>query len=311
MGRRWIILLGLVSLICGAFPSATPAEDFISVATSESGVVATGFKLHGSHGYAISALAYSDETGNRGEIDFIVRGHHASVSYRAPAIVTANTIQADLGGIARVDVALRPSGRQKKVHPKCFGEAVTYEPGTYEGVVEFNGEEGYTRASKRRVAQLPALLLFVGSGSCGSGYGEATGYGEPGARLRGISYAHGRTLSFQVNKNGPQAKTVFTASLKELRDGVLIDREVAGSAPPSAFRFDPDLRTASLSPHAPFSGSASLSRNKNSFSPIWTGGLRLAFPGRSAMSLTNSGVYVSLVHARFTRGNSSSAEIGT
>jgi hypothetical protein len=311
MGRRWVIFLGLVGLICSAFPPSTLAEDFIKVATSESGVVATGFKLHGSHGYSISALAYSDETGDRGEIDFIVRGHHASVSYRASAIVTADTIQADLGGVARVDLALRPSGRQKKVHPKCFDETVTYEPGTYEGVVEFNGEEGYTRASKRRVAQLPALLLFVGSGSCGSGYGEATGYGEPGARLRGVSFAHGRSLSFQVNKNSPRAKTVFTASLKERHDGTQIDREVAGSAPSSAFRFDHYLQTATLSPHAPFSGSASLSRSKNSFSPIWTGDLKLAFPGRSDISLTSSGVYVSLVHARFTRSNSSSAEIGT
>jgi hypothetical protein len=311
MGRRGIICLGLVSLICGAFPPATPAENFVSVATSESGVVATGFKLHGSHGYSISAVAYSDGTGDKGEIDFIAHRHDASVSYRAPAIVTAKTIQADLGGVARVDVVLRPSGRQKRVHLKCFGDAVTYEPGTYEGVIEFNGEEGYTRARKRHVTQLPALLLFAGSGSCGSGYGETTGYSEPGARLRGASFAHGRSLSFQVNKNSPQAKTVFTASLKERRDGILIDREVAGSAPSSAFRFDPYLRTATLSPHAPFSGSASLGRSKNSFSPIWIGDLKLAFPGRSAISLTSSGVYVSLVHARFTRSSSPSVEIGT
>lgn len=310
MRRRWIILLGLVSLICGAFPPATPAEDLISVATSESGVVATGFKLHGSHGYAISVVAYSDETSDRGLIDFSVRGHGASVSYRAPAIVTASTIRADLG-VARVDVILRPSGRQKTVHPKCFGDAVTYEPGTYEGVVEFNGERGYTQARMSRVAQLPALLLLVGGGSCGSGYGEVTGNGEPGARLRGVSFTHGRSLSFQVNRNSPQAPTVFTASLKERRDGVLVNREVAGAAPSGAFRFDPDLRSATLRPHAPFSGSASLSRSKNSFSPIWTGDLKLAFPGRSTISLAGSGVHVSLVHARFTRSSSPSVEIGT
>jgi hypothetical protein len=311
MGRRWIICLGLMSLACVALPAAAAAEGFITVATSESGVVATGFKLHGSNGYSISAVAYSDGTSDMGEIDFIASRHDASVSYRAPAIVTKDTIRADLGGVAKVDVVLHPSGRQKTVHPKCFGDAVTYELGTYEGVIEFNGEEGYTRARERRVAQLPALLLFAGSGSCGSGYGEVTGSGEPGARLRGVSFAHGRSLSFQVNKNSPRAQTVFTASLRERRDGILIDRELAGFAPPSAFRFDPHLRTATLSSSAPFSGSASLSRSRNSLAPIWTGDLKLAFPGRSGMSLAGPAVHVSLVHARFTRSNSASVEIGT
>lgn len=311
MRRRGAICLGLLSLICGAYLPATPAAGSISVATSESGIVATGFKLHGSDGYLISAVAYSDGTSDRGEIYFIARGHNGSVSYGGPAIVTASTIRADLGGVARVDVILRPSGRQKSVHPKCLGDTVTYEPGTYEGVIEFNGEEGYTEARKRRVAQLPALLLFAGGGSCGSGYGEVTGYGEPGARLRGASFAHGRSLSFQVNKNSPGAKTVFTASLKERRGGILVNREVAGAAPSSAFRFDPDLRIATLRPSAPFSGSASLSRSKNSISPIWTGDLKLTFPGRSAISLVSPGVHVSLVHARFTRSNTASVDIGT
>jgi hypothetical protein len=310
MRPRWTICLGLVSLVCGSFPVADAVARPVVVDTSESGAVATGFKLQGSHGYAISAVAYSEGSGGRGEIDFTARRHGAFASYRAPAIVTADAIRADVGGVARVDVVRRASGRQETVHPKCIGDGVTYEPGTYEGVIEFNGEEGYTQARKQHVAQLPALLLFGGSGPCGSGYGEVAGPGEPGARLRGVSFAHGRSLSFQVNKNGPLAKTVFTASLRERRGGILIDRELAGVAQPSAFRFDPQLRTATLAPPTPFSGSASLSRNRNSLSPIWTGDLTLAFPGRSAISLAGPGVHVGLVHARFKRSNSANIEIG-
>jgi hypothetical protein len=307
MGQRRLICLGLVSLVCGAFPATVAATSFTTVATSESDWVATGFRLRGSHGYSISATAYSEGSGHRGTIEFNASRHGASASYTAPATVTADAIRADLGPIGRVDVVRSPSGLEKTVHPRCLGPA-TYEPATYEGVVEFNGEQGYTRARENRVAELPGGLAFVARGPCGSGSGESSGPSEPGGRLRGISFAHGRNLSFQVNKNGPRTRTVFTASLKERRDGIRIVRELAGAAPPSAFRFDPHLRTATLSPRAPFLGSASLRRSRNSFSPIWTGDLRLDFPGRS-VSLAGPGVHVSLVHARFTRSRGPNAEI--
>lgn len=129
-------------------------------------------------------------------------------------------------------------------------------------------------------------------------------------RLRGVSFAGGRDLSFQVNKNGPRKPTVFKASLKERRNGIPIYRALSGTAPARAFRFGRLLRTATLSPPAPFSGSASLTRDKNSISPIWTGDLTLDFPGRSGVALAGSAVHVSLVHARVTRSRGSSVEIG-
>jgi hypothetical protein len=308
MARR-ILCLGLVGLVCAPFPASVAAADITTVATFDPDAAEAGFRLHGSHGYSISVFAYSEGSGDRGEIEFFVGRHDAGAVYRASAIVTADTVRADLGSLGTVDVVRRPSGREKTVHPKCSGGAQTYEPATYEGVIEFNGEGGYTRARKRRVAQLPLFLIF--SPVCGGGgYGEVSGPGEPGARLRGISFMHGRTLSFQVNKNSPRSRTVFMASLKERRDGIWIHRELTGTAPPSAFHFDSHLRTAVLSPGAPFSGSASLSRSRNSSSPIWVGDLRLDFPGR-AVSLSGPGVHVSLAHARFTRSPDANVEIGS
>lgn len=311
MRRHLTICVWLIGLIGGAFPgAAVGGADFTADATFSPDAVEAGFKLQGSNGYAISAVAYSGGSGEKGTIEFTASRHGESASYRAPASVTADAIQADLGGIAKVNVIRRPSGREKTVHPKCLGGAQNYEPGTYEGVIEFNGEEGYTQAKENRVAQLPAWLVFSSHGPCGRGYGEVSGPGEPGARLRGISFVGGRRLSFQVNKNGPRTRTVFTASLKERLGGVRIDRTLGGEAPPSAFRFGQHLRTATLSPPAPFSGSASLGRSKNSFSPIWTGDLTLDFPGRASVSLAGGDVHVSLVHARFTQSNGPDAEIG-
>jgi hypothetical protein len=289
-------------------PSRSLAPAITMAATLEPDVTEGGFRMKGSHGYWIAVAVFSVD-GRRGRIYITARRRDANVSYVAPAKVTADAIHADLGRIGRVDVTRHALGGEKTVHPKCLGGAQTYEPATYEGVIEFNGEEGFTRVRASRVAVLPAWIVFT-AGACGGGYAEAIGSDEPGARLRGVSFAHGRNLSFQVNKNSPTARVVFKASLKERRNGVRIEREVEGVAPGGAFRFGRRLRTASLSPSAPFSGSASLGRSLNSFWPIWTGDLALDFPGRAAVPMAGHDVHVSLVHARFKRSSGSTAGIG-
>ncbi|HEY3492466.1 MAG TPA: hypothetical protein VGK43_05915, partial [Solirubrobacterales bacterium] len=116
--------------------------------------------------------------------------------------------------------------------------------------------------------------------------------------LKGVSHAHGRALSFQVNKNHPRSRALFDAEVSERRDGIRIFRFASGWLPASAFRYDRNLQTATVSPPAPFSGSASLSRARNSVSPLWSGDLAIEFPGRK-VSLAGPGMNVNLVHACF------------
>jgi hypothetical protein len=309
MRQRWIVCLGLTSLALSGILGSVARSEKAAAETQEPNVVEAGFRLHGSHGYSISVSAYSVRTDGRGTIEFFVHDRGASVSYRAPAVVTDDILQADLPGIARVDLARRPSGLQRKVRPKCVGTALTYEPATYEGTIRFEGEQGYTHAHADRVAFLPFWLVFATHAVCSSGYGEATGPGEPGARLRGVSFAHGRRLLFQVNKNGRHSPVFFTASLRERRNGVLIDREMNGKSGSAAFRFAPSLHTAILSPPDPFSGSASATRTPNSVLPSWTGDLTLDFPGRRNVPISGPDVHVSLVHAHFTRSDDSNVVI--
>lgn len=296
----WVATIGLLAVLF-LFPGTADA------AKGESELkpllVETGFRMQGSHGFSIAVVAYAFGGENGGTVEIYVGRHRESVSYRASATVTADTLSADLGPLGRIEVVRRPSGRQRTVHPRCLGGSEAYEPGTYEGLIEFNGEEGYARARETSVPQMPAWLVLTSpSGRCSrGGYGETSGPGEPGARLRGVSFQGGRSLTFQVNKNGRRTKTVYEALLKERRRGIRILRALGGEAPSSAFRFDAPLRSAALSLPAPFSGSAALARSKDSFSPLWTGDLKLDFPGRSGLSLAGSDVHVSLVHARFTR----------
>lgn len=73
--------------------------------------------------------------------------------------MTPDSVRANLGSLGRVDLVLHRSGREKTVNLRCLHERETYEAGTYEGIIEFNGERGFTRARATRAAGRPALAL--------------------------------------------------------------------------------------------------------------------------------------------------------
>jgi hypothetical protein len=307
MGRGRIIGALLLALVCagvlaGAASAARPGS-------AEELAAPAGFELRGSHGYLIVGYFYVEAESEQGWVALTASRGHESASYYAPAKVTADSVRADLGGVGRVDLVLHRSGLEKTVSARCSHRRETFEAATYEGIVDFHGERGFTRARATRVAALPIPALLESGRNCElQSSGEARGPSEPGARLAGISFTGGRTLKFQFNKNRASAQTTFTASLNERRDGVRILRQFTGVFSPRAFHFDPKLRTATLTPPSPFSGSAKLRRDRDSVSPRITGNLMLALPGRS-VSLVGPDVHVSLVHARRTKGNDGNASI--
>lgn len=307
MGMGRVLCLLSVVLAGGAVAAPTACAKGHSFDAAEFPGYEASFRLKGSNGYSIEIGAYAIPQEEKEHIFISAARRGSYASYAAPVRMTATTISADLGSLGKVDLHLNPSGRKRTIPIKCSrGDTFTYEPGIYEGILEFNGEEGYTRVSETQIPLRPQLTSFCGGSS---GYGEGIGADEPGARLRGISFAHGRSLSFQISKNSPHAKTLFTASLKERHDRMRIYRGVGGFAPASAFHWVPDLSTATLSPPAPFAGSSTLVRRHNSVSPRWGGNLTLDFPGRSNIHLAGPSVHASLVHARYTRSNGSSVAI--
>ncbi|HEX7278049.1 MAG TPA: hypothetical protein VF255_00370 [Solirubrobacterales bacterium] len=309
MKARSILGLCLLTLTIAAPSAPAAAAKPAAVNAADFPGYWAAFQLQGSNGYSIGISAYSVPLEEEEGISIAAFRKGSVALYTASVRMTPTTIYADLGALGKVDLRLDPSGRQKTIPIKCSGgDTFTFEPGFYEGVIEFNGEEGYTKVRETRVPLRPLLSSYCGGGS---GSGESIGDSEPGARLRGVSYAQGRVLSFQVNKNRPAgAPTVFEASLRERRDGIRIYREVQGAVGSSAFRFPRDLKTATLSPPAPFSGSASLRRTRGSVKPRWTGNLALDFPGRSSVALAGPSVYVGLVHARFTCGGNGEVTVG-
>ena len=299
-----LALLGL------AAPAAAAGTGASGSASAEFIGFSTGFKLQGTNGYDIRVGAFSERLDGRGRIGVgVTRGDNSGevgAFYSAPAIVSEQFIEADLGDFGRVDLELHLSGETKKIDIRCSDQSYVFEPGVYEGAVEFTGEQGYTTVNATRVPLHPPITSFCGSGR---GSGESRGSGLPGARLLGVSYAHGRYLTFQVNKNHRRRGRVpYSVRLREKRGNVKIGREIVGIAPSASFHFDRGLRTAGLHLPPPFSGSATLSRRPNSVTPSWNGDLAVDFPGRPDVRLAGPTVHVSLVPACFTRSSGGFAE---
>jgi protein-S-isoprenylcysteine O-methyltransferase Ste14 len=253
------------------------------------------FRLEASHGYSILGLASSERIDGRGSIGLIVYRPGASVSYEAPATVTPTKLEADLGALGRISADIVPSGKKETLRSHCGGSDVPrFEPHAYRGTFEFHGEQGYADAVATEAPEDAHFLLDV---LCpGRGYGEVSGAGLPGARLRARSRHGDRRLSLQLNKNRPGKATVFSASLAERRGEIRIERSVSGRQPTRAFECDPLLGTATIAPTVPFSGAARFDRRAGA--DRWTGNLSLDFPGERDVPLAGAGFSVPLVHAR-------------
>jgi hypothetical protein len=173
----------------------------------------------------------------------------------------------------------------------------TFEPGAWVGTIDFAGEEGFTRVTTSRTKAIVSPFFDLGCGF--RGIGETMSSREPGARLVARSASKRRTLFLQANKNHQAARVHLEASIEERRPGLVVTREVRGYFPPEAFDFGSPLRTASLSPPAPFAGRATF-RRKASLANRWTGNLSVDFPGRANVSLAGGRFKAALVHAKRT-----------
>jgi hypothetical protein len=294
-GRIAVLLLVVVSVGVG---SASVPGSALAEAAAQSGS-SVSFRIKGSDGYSILALGGSRRSDGRGSISLFVARKGESVVYAAPATITPTTVQADLGELGSISLEFEPSGAEKTARSACGGKPLTYESGSYVGAVEFQGEEGFTEASVSSTPMLVKPLLDLVCAQSVSG--ELSGRRLPGARLLVASRSPRHELSLRLNENRPGAPVTFQASLREVRDGVQIERSVTGQSSGSAFDFDRRLDTATVRPPAPFSGCAIFLRD----APVtrrWTGSLSIDFPGKSNVPLASQGLRVSLVHARRTRG---------
>jgi hypothetical protein len=273
---------------------------------------AFAFKLDGSNGYEVVALAANQRADGKGEIVLFVTRKGESATYLAPALLTATSVKANLGALGKVALEVTPSGRKKKLQPRrqCRDQqqAVTYEPVRFSGSFEFHGEGGYTEVTSD--APTEYSRLFADLTCFGAAGGELTRGHLPGARLRVRSLNERFRFELQANKNRPDKRSRFEVEVREDRGPISISRGTEVWLGSAAFQYDPLLETATLKPPAPFSGQANFYRR---LAPEnrWSGNLMVDLPGRPDIPLTGPDIRATLVPACLQRdGAGSRAECG-
>ena len=291
MARAAGVLLSLCALWLGvATASGAPVQASVSKSVGAPGA----FEVKGSNGYSIYVFGVEMDEGTSDSVAIFVLGRTGGVSYVAPGTVSGDSIQADLGDLGEIAVRYHPSGQERTVRSGCVGDPVTFDAGTYEGTIAFHGELGYTDVEVTAASgDVGSLLGFF----CGDRSGGVSGPFLPGAELE-VATKAGPHL--EVVKNRPTARAHFGVGVYEKYAGIEITRFVGKLMPPSSFRYDPKIRTATLRPPAPFSGTAQFHRNAKPANR-WTGDLTVDLPGREDVALTGTGFWASLVHARWDR----------
>ncbi len=281
-----LLLLGALLAIIGA--TAVPAN-------AEQPPYPPGFKIEASNGYSIFVFGAPARKEHPSAIALFVTGKNGGAFYSAPATVTASSIQASLGALGEIAVTFHPSGQARTERSKCGGKPVSFDSGYYEGAIDFHGEEGFTGID---AARAPGDLGFLLDIVCPAISGGSGGAFIPGAELDIERPGSKLSPHLRVVKNRPKTRAHYEVGISEVSNGISIERFTGLIAPAGTFTYDPRVQTATLSPPAPFSGSAQFTRSAKPANR-WTGDLAVDLPGRAGVTLTGGGLQAKLAHAHW------------
>jgi hypothetical protein len=285
IGARLLAPAGVcLALVCAVALVAAPARASSlpqpRVAPKGPLPIPGAFRLSASSGYTLYVSSVPPRAGRSGFLiifAFATKGR--GVRYVAPATVTETSMQSDLGELGEISVSFNRTNRATSI--PCGGEAIHFDSGRYEGKIDFHGEEGYTNVE---ATAAPGGIDFFLSTLCGESFIEGSSdEGARGAELYVRNPGLGPELS--VSKRRPGAAALITASMREYKDGISIERFMGLWMPGEAFKYDRRLRTATVRPPAPFFGSARFDLGKKA-GRRWSGDLTVDLPGKSGVPLT-------------------------
>ena len=203
----------------------------------------------------------------------------------------AHRVRAHFGRVGLVSARFVQAGKVERFKDRhCKGGPEVTRRGAFVGTIRFEGEDGFTRFSAHRVR-----------GTISSAPQQVCRYPKEAVIIEPPDRRPKHALtSFFASTASDDASTYFEADVRELepqvadfnatrleqRGKMSITRDIGiDDAPVAAFAFDAGLDHATLSPPAPFAGSATFTRIDD-FASRWEGPLTLSFPGAPNVPLT-------------------------
>jgi hypothetical protein len=293
MLSRVIAVVAAVAMFA-AVPEAIAAEP---VKPDFDGMI----ELSGTNGYRMFGLVSSVD--GIGQVSFFVGKAGEEAVYTARGEGTANGLDVDFGSLGKVDVEVRPTGKNESLHSKCDGKGktVTIPASELIGTIEFHGEEGFTDFSATSTPlQIRPLLNIV----CGAGFSVGT---TSGSHVGGVQLKARTTgsPSLLIQQNHLDARVFYEAKMHEKEGRVQVSRTVTGRLGAGAIRYRPSLESAFFTAASPFSGNATYAgrtapREARTGTGTWRGSLKVDFPGHADVAISGAGFKASIIHAHRT-----------
>jgi hypothetical protein len=231
--------------------------------------------------------------GNRNQIN----------GYTVPAKSTPDHLEARFGKLGRISFDFKPTRTVRVTPPPagCRGGPERLVEGVFTGSAHFHGERGYTTIDAARVKgqeeYLPELTCSFRAGRVsGREHRPPSPFSGLDKLERESEIGHVAVLQAKGNQHElaaiatsppkAQAKSAayFFAAVEERRKHLRISRVAAVKAPPAAFTFDHEAGTATLTPPAPFTGTATFQRTGKE-AKTWTGSLAVSLLGAAPIRL--------------------------
>jgi hypothetical protein len=246
----------------------------------------TELKLKGSHGYSISV------TGGGGVVSLTARRGGSSASYSTRGIASSMRLKARFGRFGRVSMRFHSDGDPRRVRVasgNCRGKGEIVDRGHWIGRIEFEGEQEYTTV---RASRAKGNVTRSFKETCGRTKGENDhSSGINVTFLGAISKTNAIFVTaFKVTSSAHPtiAGSIFDASLTEqLGRRLNVVRTINASAKVDAFSStgkEGQIESATITPPAPFKGSATFQRTAGS-EGSWSGSLAGDFLGRGEVAL--------------------------
>jgi hypothetical protein len=282
VGRGGIYALAAIISLVAALASAGLASAKPGYVTFP-GERKSQFTINGTQGFRITV----ERTGTRVELVASQGDSAATYIVHSPATPDAD-IHARFPGVGLVSTHFEPSGSTSRTPAICGGRPSISQNGVFRGAIEFRGERGFTRVE----ADSARGYFFREPKESCKGKSHSGRSSKPSYSLTARTKVPGGLLAFVANESPPDSEFAgftgyFAIELKR-RHGMHVSR-VAAASSRSGVGFEMSgpanqPEAATISPPAPFSGTASFSSTSDTTAE-WTGDLAVELPGAGMVRL--------------------------